>query len=93
MLRTPSPNDVPQRDPEPDSISFALRRHQNIVVERSCGAGLGKHIMPGTLQAAWDAGCYKVMLMTGSRRPTTHAFYRACGYSAEDKTGYVARPP
>lgn len=27
--------------------------------------------MAGTLQAAWDAGCYKAMLMTGSREPAT----------------------
>jgi GNAT superfamily N-acetyltransferase len=66
---------------------------ENVVVEESLrGTGLGKQIMSGTLQAAWDAGCYKAMLMTGSRRPATHAFYRACGFSAETKTAYVARP-
>jgi hypothetical protein len=48
--------------------------------------------MTETLQSAWDAGCYKVMLLTGSRRPSTHAFYRACGFSGDDKTGFVARP-
>jgi hypothetical protein len=31
-------------------------------------------------------------LMTGSRKPATHAFYRACGFAAEAKTAYVARP-
>ncbi|MEH1165196.1 GNAT family N-acetyltransferase [Micromonospora sp. CPCC 205539] len=66
---------------------------ENVVVDESRrGAGLGKRIMAGTLQAAWDAGCYKAMLMTGSRKPATHAFYKACGFSADDKTAYVARP-
>ncbi|MFG2044554.1 GNAT family N-acetyltransferase [Dactylosporangium sp. NPDC048998] len=66
---------------------------ENVVVEESQrGTGLGKQIMAGTLRAAWDAGCYKAMLMTGSRKPATHAFYRACGFSADAKTGYVARP-
>ena len=66
---------------------------ENVVVEESRrGTGLGKQIMVGTLQAAWDAGCYKAMLMTGSRKPATHAFYRACGFSADAKTAYVARP-
>ncbi|MEV6927842.1 GNAT family N-acetyltransferase [Dactylosporangium sp. NPDC051485] len=66
---------------------------ENVVVEESQrGTGLGKQVMAGTLQAAWDAGCYKAMLMTGSRKPATHAFYRACGFSADAKTGYVARP-
>ena len=66
---------------------------ENVVVEKSRrGTGLGKQVMAGTLRAAWDAGCYKAMLMTGSRRPATHAFYRACGFSADAKTAYVARP-
>ncbi|MEV4755591.1 GNAT family N-acetyltransferase [Micromonospora sp. NPDC049559] len=66
---------------------------ENVVVDESRrGEGLGKEIMAGTLQAAWDAGCYKAMLMTGSRRPATHAFYRACGFSADVKTAYLARP-
>ncbi|MEV6110183.1 GNAT family N-acetyltransferase [Streptomyces sp. NPDC051940] len=66
---------------------------ENVVVEQSLrGTGLGKRIMAGTLRAAWDAGCYKAMLMTGSRRASTHAFYRACGFSADAKTGYLARP-
>ncbi|MFI6179916.1 GNAT family N-acetyltransferase [Nonomuraea sp. NPDC051191] len=54
--------------------------------------GLGKQLMAGTLRAASDAGCYKAMLMTGSRSPATHAFYRACGFSGDAKQAYVARP-
>lgn len=66
---------------------------ENVVVEESRrGTGLGKQIMAGTLQAAWSAGCYKAMLMTGSRRPATHNFYRACGFSPDAKTAYVAQP-
>jgi GNAT superfamily N-acetyltransferase len=66
---------------------------ENVVVEESLrGAGLGKEIMGGTLRAAWEAGCYKAMLMTGSRNPATHAFYRACGFSSDAKTAYLARP-
>ncbi|MEV4494346.1 GNAT family N-acetyltransferase [Micromonospora arborensis] len=67
---------------------------ENVVVEESRrGTGLGRRIMADTLQAAWDAGCYKAMLMTGSRTPATHAFYRACGFSPDVKTAYLARPP
>ncbi len=66
---------------------------ENVVVEETLrGAGLGKQIMAGSLRAAWDAGCYKAMLMTGSHDPATHAFYRACGFSPEAKTAYLARP-
>ncbi|MGX1618200.1 N-acetyltransferase family protein [Micromonospora chalcea] len=66
---------------------------ENVVVDESRrGAGLGRQIMAGTLRAAWDAGCYKAMLMTGSRSPATHAFYLACGFSGDAKTAYLARP-
>lgn len=67
---------------------------ENVVVDAELrGTGLGRRIMDATLQAAWDAGCYKAMLLTGSRNPGTHAFYRACGFSADAKTAYLARPP
>ena len=66
---------------------------ENVVVEQALrGTGLGKQIMAGTLRAAWDAGCYKAMLMTGSRDPATHAFYKASGFSPDAKTAYLARP-
>jgi GNAT superfamily N-acetyltransferase len=66
---------------------------ENVVVEEARrGTGLGKQIMAGTLQAAWDAGCYKAMLLTGSSKPATHAFYRACGFASDVKTAYLARP-
>jgi GNAT superfamily N-acetyltransferase len=66
---------------------------ENVVVEETRrGTGLGKRIMAATLQAAWDAGCYKAMLSTGSRNSATHAFYRACGFSSDAKTAYLARP-
>lgn len=66
---------------------------ENVVVEETLrGTGLGKTIMAATLQAAWDRGCYKAMLMTGSKTPATHAFYRNCGFSPDAKTAYLARP-
>lgn len=67
---------------------------ENVVVDKAFrGMGLGKEIMAGTLAAAWEAGCYKVMLLTGSRRESTHAFYRSCGFDADAKSAFLARPP
>jgi GNAT superfamily N-acetyltransferase len=63
-----------------------------VVEEKLRGAGLGKQITVGTLRAAWNAGCYKVMLLTGSRNLATHGFYRACGFSGDERSAYVARP-
>ena len=67
---------------------------ENVVVEESRrGTGIGKQVMAETLRTAWESGCYKAMLQTGSRRPSTHGFYRACGFTPDEKTGYVAHPP
>ena len=67
---------------------------ENVVVEESLrGTGVGKRIMAATLQRAWDADCYKAMLMTGSHREHTHAFYRSCGFAPDAKHAFLARPP
>lgn len=66
---------------------------ENVVVDETLRRiGLGKQIMAGTLDAAWVAGCYKAMLMTGSSREATHAYYRRCGFSPDAKQAYLARP-
>ncbi|KGF68017.1 acetyltransferase [Hoeflea sp. BAL378] len=41
---------------------------------------------------AWDRGCYKVMLLSGSKDPATLDFYRRCGF-VQDKTGFQIRRP
>ena len=54
--------------------------------------GIGKQLMEHAVAAAWDANAYKVMLMTGKKRGAA-GFYRAAGFSAEDKTAMVIRQP
>ena len=54
--------------------------------------GFGKAIVNHALREAWRAGCYKAMLLSGSKRPEVHRFYASCGFRADDKTGFVARP-
>lgn len=67
---------------------------ENVVIAaHRRGEGLGRLLMDVTLQRAWEAGCYKAMLQTGSKTPRTHAFYRACGFADDVKTAYLARPP
>lgn len=52
--------------------------------------GLGKAILKAALDRAWAAGCYKAMLLTGSQKPSTLAFYEAAGFE-QSKTGFQAR--
>lgn len=67
---------------------------ENVVVDQAFRAqGYGTQIMAATLEKAWEAGCYKAMLQTGSRTQRTHDFYKACGFSPDAKTAYLARPP
>ena len=40
-------------------------------------------------QIAQRENCYKMMLLTGSKRPETHAFYEHAGYNSTDKTAFV----
>ncbi len=54
------------------------------------GAGYGGRILSHAVGHAWQHDCYKVMLLTGSKRPQTHAFYQRAGFEAS-KTGYQIR--
>lgn len=67
---------------------------ENVVTDAAARRnGYGKRIIAYALETAWAAGCYKVMLQTGSQKESTHAFYSACGFSADDKHAYIARRP
>jgi GNAT superfamily N-acetyltransferase len=54
------------------------------------GRGYGQQLLQAAVTAAWDADCYKVMLMTGSKKPSTLAFYASAGFE-QNKAGFQAR--
>jgi GNAT superfamily N-acetyltransferase len=54
------------------------------------GRGFGKQLLQAAVAAAWQVDCYKVMLMTGSKKPSTLAFYAAAGFE-QNKTGFQIR--
>ena len=67
---------------------------ENVVVASQVRRqGVGKAIVAFALALAWERGCYKVMLQTGSKKEATHRFYRSCGFSPNEKFAFVARPP
>lgn len=54
------------------------------------GQGYGKAVVCHAIEAAWQAGCYKAMLLTGRTDPAIHKFYEACGF-VQNKTGFQVR--
>ncbi|WP_184454159.1 GNAT family N-acetyltransferase [Rhizobium aethiopicum] len=54
--------------------------------------GYAGAVIGHAVNEAWKAGCYKVMLLTGSKNPATLRFYENCGF-LQDKTGYQIRRP
>jgi GNAT superfamily N-acetyltransferase len=68
---------------------------ENVVTDAAFrGRGYGKQILQAAVAAAWQVDCYKVMLMTGSKKPSTLAFYASAGFE-QSKTGFQVRrlPP
>ena len=55
--------------------------------------GLGTSLIQHALAHAWELGCYKVMLLTGSRGEGAHQFYEQAGFRPGIKAGFVAHPP
>jgi len=52
--------------------------------------GFGKLVLQAAMERVWEADCYKVMLMTGSKKPSTLSFYMAVGFE-QSKTGFQIR--
>jgi GNAT superfamily N-acetyltransferase len=61
-----------------------------IVAPAHRGQGVGKAVLNFAQNFAQESGCYKVALMTGSRKPETLKFYGEAGFSG-NKTGFQKR--
>lgn len=55
--------------------------------------GLGHAVLAAALDRAWAAGCYKVMLATGSKQEGTLRFYEGAGFERGGKTFFEIRRP
>lgn len=55
--------------------------------------GLGRAVLEAAQDVAFSAGCYKVMLATGSRREETLRFYERAGFERGTKTVFQVRRP
>lgn len=63
---------------------------ENVVTHEDYrGKGYATDCLNYAKQIAEDNNCYKMMLLTGSKRQTTLDFYRNAGYNSSDKTAFV----
>lgn len=53
------------------------------------GRGYATACLGHARQLALEAGCYKMMLLTGAKDPETLDFYRRAGYNSTDKTAFI----
>ena len=65
---------------------------ENVITELNHrNKGIGKKVMKYALNKAWQAGCYKVMLLTSRKDEPTLKFYEACGLESGIKTAFIAK--
>ena len=63
---------------------------ENVVTRSECrGRGYATECLASARKVAEQSGCYKIMLMTGSKEEKTLQFYKNAGYSSGDKTAFV----
>ncbi len=51
--------------------------------------GHASALMAEAYRIAKDSGCYKIMLLTGSKKEETLRFYERCGFNSKDKTAFI----
>ncbi|KFI63326.1 GNAT family N-acetyltransferase [Bifidobacterium cuniculi] len=63
---------------------------ENVVTRQDArGRGHATPCLDRARELAMAAGCYKMMLLTGSKDPSTLDFYRHAGYNSADKTAFI----
>ncbi|TCK98036.1 L-amino acid N-acyltransferase YncA [Natranaerovirga hydrolytica] len=53
--------------------------------------GLGKKVLKKAVEIAKKNNCYKVMLLTGSKKQETLNFYKSAGFKDDLKTGFIIK--
>ena len=53
------------------------------------GKGYASGCLDFAKKIATEANCYKMMLLTGSKKESTWEFYKRAGYNHQDKTAFI----
>ncbi|ADY55289.1 GCN5-related N-acetyltransferase [Syntrophobotulus glycolicus DSM 8271] len=79
---------VPNINQSHNQRPFALI--ENVITDESHrNKGYATQVLNFAKQIAGNHDCYKIMLLTGSKKESVLNFYRKAGYNSEDKTGFV----
>lgn len=63
---------------------------ENVITDKEHrGKGLATQCLNYAKNIALKENCYKLMLLTGSKKDSTLNFYRHAGYNSEDKTAFI----
>lgn len=63
---------------------------ENVVTGKSYrGKGYAAECLAYAKEIAEKSGCYKMMLLTGSKKDATLKFYENAGYNSSDKTAFI----
>ena len=63
---------------------------ENVVTHEAYrGKGYASECLNYAKQIAEQENCYKMMLLTGSKKPETLRFYENAGYNSSDKTAFI----
>ena len=63
---------------------------ENVITdEKYRRRGLATECLNYARKIAQNENCYKIMLLTGSKKESTLDFYRQAGYNSEDKTAFI----
>ena len=63
---------------------------ENVVTREDFrGRGLAGQCLDYAREIAKKENCYKMMLLTGSKKPSTLHFYEKAGYNSSDKTAFI----
>lgn len=63
---------------------------ENVITDEAYrGRGLATACLNYAKELAQKANCYKLMLLTGSKKEQTLRFYEKAGYNSNDKTAFI----
>ena len=76
-----------------ENLTHNLRPYaliENVVTHTDYrGRHYATELIKYTSEIANKHGCYKIMLLSGSKAETTLRFYESCGFNRNDKTAFV----